>query len=153
MVRYFYSTAAGKPIELEGKVFKFLPIAVHGGRISGVFDTSDEGDIAILVRAAGARIGISEMTQADADKAKKKLTSPHTSVASSRSEPPRLTIQPPLFPVKEGAGSAGSAARPEPVPGENTSPKIISMFRVGKVGSPKPLVAEKDRMLSGRLNK
>lgn len=151
--RFFFTNSALQPIIREGREYKFIPVSVLGGRTTGVFDTDDQTDIDILVRAVADKVGISEISLEDAEMLKKKLRTPLTSRGLSPSEPPPTRIPAPLFPVIENAEPAASVAAERQRSGEITLPKIISMARVGKVNPPQPLVAEKNRMLGGRLGK
>lgn len=153
--RYFFTLNAVRPIQLEGRVYKFVPLSITGGRISGVFDTTDDTDIAILSRAAGQRVGISEMSEADALLAKKKLqASPQasTDLSPTESKPPRVVAPAgPLLSMGESAGTAESAKSNPST--ENTIPLVTSLVHVGKVNPPRPLISDRDRILRSRLGK
>lgn len=156
--RYFFTTNAIRPIRLEGRDYKFVPLSVLGGRVSGVFDTEDPQDIAILTRASDQKIGIREISGQEAEHAKKKLKANPKASANllpNESKPPRVLGKAgPLFSVESADSVASDATPKQKHPnGEITTPKVTSLVRTGKVNPPQPLVAEKDRMLRSRLNK
>lgn len=144
--KFYFSSQASRPLMREGREFKFVSLSIMGGRVSGVFDTEDETDQAILDRAVAAKVGISAMSEADAQIAKKKLTdSRQPSIRSSHDvSKPRLARSSagellPGIPI-DGAGSAefaGKKADAQPT-GEITMPRVMSMVRVGHVKPPQP---------------
>lgn len=153
--KFYFSSSASRPLVREGREFKFVALSIVGGRVSGVFDSDDPVDIAILDRAVQAKIGVTELTAEQADHAKKKLgNSPQRSALLSNGalQRPRLASSPvgallPGVPVT-GAGSAESAAAKADIKptGEITIPTVISMVKVGHVRPPQPFVAEGERM-------
>lgn len=143
---YFFSSSASRPIVLEGRTYKFVSLSILGGRISGVFDSDDPEDVAILQRAVTRKVGISEISEAEAEKAGKALrASRQPSIRSSHDvSKPRLARSSagellPGIPI-DGAGSAefaGKKADAQPT-GEITMPRVMSMVRVGHVKPPQP---------------
>lgn len=152
--RFYFSTNCSRPVVFDNREFKFVPMSILGGRISGVFDTEDETDIAILNRAVAGQMGVTEISEAAAEDIKKKLRSnPRRSANLSRDVlPPRLAKSPvgALMPVVENAGFAASerppnSAVPAPVSTEITTPTVTSLLRTEKLRPPQPFVDEGKR--------
>lgn len=151
---YFFTSSASQPIRLDGREYKFIPLSILGGRVSGVFDSEDPTDIEILQRAVTRKIGITEISEAEAEKAKKRMSPSaqrSASLSPGASPQPRIAVSGAgsLLPMVEGAGSAASAkaaTEASKAAGEITIPTILSMVRVGSVKPPQPFVAEGERM-------
>lgn len=160
---YFLASSASRPIVLENREYKFVPLSILGGRISGVYDTDDETDVAILKRAVSRKVGIVEIDETEAEKAKKKIkTYPGRSALLSTGvlQRPRLANSKagellPMASIEDRAGIVASGAppkpeRPAPRAAEATIPGIISLARVGRVNPPQPFVQQGERMAKGK---
>lgn len=163
MRKFYFTSSASRPVTLEGRTYKFQPLSILGGRVSGVFDTEDATDQAILDRAVTMKRGITEISADEAEQAKKKLLNNQARSVNLLHDvlPPRLSSSPAgqLLPMAvESVGSVASGEqakpnRPAPINTDITLPTVVSMAKVGAVKPPQPFVNEGERMqIRGRKN-
>lgn len=150
MARYFYTNSAARPVKFGAVTFRFTPVSMTAGRMAGVYEATNEGEITLLTNAVHQRLGVSEITQEQFDHSKKKQLRTKPSKGSSLLE--SRIHQPPVLPnlsvankagVASAAGSAPSAAQAAEV---LPLPKVTSLMKLGRVNSPNPMVAEGARI-------
>lgn len=151
MARYFYTNSAARPLKFGPTTFKFSPVSVLAGRMAGVYEATDEAEINLLSNASQQKLGVSEITLEEYDRAKKKRPGTRSSSVSSLSRARPIQIpQLPTFSVAPKGGvasAAGTTASNSPQPTEVLPlPTVTSLMKLGKVNSPSSLVAEGDRL-------
>ncbi len=140
MPRCFQSERANYSIPEAANV-KFEPIGIFGGRMLGVFETSDPALITVLERATAH--GVTEISMEDYNRLLAQKKTPHNSTPSPASNPDPVPRGPALA-AQVGVESAGVSPL-EALSGEKlkTPAECIS---IGPVNSPDAVISEDDRV-------
>lgn len=154
MGKYYFTTLASRPLTFSGTVFRFLICSQIAGRASGVYESQNDNETAILDAAVAARRGVSAIGQEEFEAQKKRVQTMPQSVRLGVS-PPR-PVQPPkpveLAMGKAGVPSAGLPAKQNDETSLAKAPAIRDLIRERKVNPPQPFTsaAQKTKKASDR---
>lgn len=149
MARFYFSTLAARPMTLSGRTFRFTICSVMSGRANGVYEATDDAEIAVLSQAVANRRGVQEISEEQFAALKKKASQTPQLANSRGSKPPRVIRIPllpemtvaPKSPAKDAdfAGAVDAHGNRVSNPDEpDSAPNIADLIQVQRVNPPKP---------------
>jgi hypothetical protein len=151
-MRYFLSSRANRPLEVNGRKYSFDPVGFTAGNFLGVYAADGGHAEADLATAVQRRLAVDEISQADYDTLKKKQPATPSSSRSLASPAPRAveTPRPPSSLSMTDRPGAVSAESATPRTGlespANELPSIDDIIKIERVSSPEMIVDPTERV-------
>lgn len=160
MAKFYFTSLGARPMRISGRVITFTVCSISGGRAAGVYEATDDEEIAVLDDAVRGRRGVKEIGEEEFTELKKKATATRPLKSSNVSSPrvvriptlPEMAVEARAGVPSAGLRSDGSQRALEDLP---PSPSIASLLRTARVNPPKPFAAsdEKTRKSSDRADR
>lgn len=147
-MRHFFSLRANRPLEINGRTYKFTPVSFIAGNFQGVLSVEGQAEIDLL-EAVNRRLAVQEISGEEAESLVKKASPTKSSVVSSVStaKPPRAVAQMSLSPTKQqGVESAPSETPQTESASSGKLPEPHDLIKIERVAPPQMFIEEKDRV-------